>query len=183
MPTFGGVSSHFAQLVWKATEEIGVGRAFGTKWGMNCSFIVVRYKPKSNNKVGVKENIETGTFDPVAYNCSAVECKEDAQRQATPSQDNYQQDKNVPYQKENQNKPQRFSDFDKQSLHGLSKFEGNHGSHGYSTTPGYYPKNQENVDRGHGVNSQYLSTDPNKDRPRAFITRAHLSKDSLIKIL
>lgn len=158
MPTFGGVSSHFAQLVWKATEEIGVGRAFGTKWGMNCSFIVVRYKPKSNNKVGVKENIEIGTFDPVAYNCSAVECKEDAQRQA-------------------------FSDFDKQSLHGLSKFEGNHGSHGYSTTPGYYPKNQENVDRGHGVNSQYLSTDPNKDRPRAFITRAHLSKDSLIKIL
>ena len=128
MPTFGGVSSHFAQLVWKATEEIGVGRAFGTKWGMNCSFIVVRYKPKSNNKVGVKENIEIGTFDPVAYNCSAVECKEDAQGQATPSQDNYQQDKNVPYQKENQNKPQRFSDFDKQSLHGLSKFEGNHGS-------------------------------------------------------
>ena len=172
MPTFGGVSSHFAQLVWKATEEIGVGRAFGTKWGMNCSFIVVRYKPKSDNKVGVKENIEIGTFDPVAYNCSAVECKEDAQRQATPSQDNYQQDKNVPYQKENQNKPQRFSDFDKQSLHGLSKFEGNHGW-----------LNQENVDRGHGVNSQYLSTDPNKDRPRAFITRAHLSKDSLIKIL
>lgn len=71
---FQNTSGHFSQLVWKATEEIGVGRAFGKKWGMNCSFIVARYRPKGNvdEKAAFKENVEKGTFDPVAYNCSAV---------------------------------------------------------------------------------------------------------------
>ena len=60
--------------MWKATEEIGVGRAFGKKWGMNCSFIVTRYRPKGNvdSEAAFKENVETGTFDPVSYNCSAL---------------------------------------------------------------------------------------------------------------
>ena len=71
---FQNTSGHFSQLVWKATEEIGVGRAFGKKWGMNCSFIVARYRPKGNvdEEAAFKENVEKGTFDPVAYNCSAV---------------------------------------------------------------------------------------------------------------
>ena len=68
------MSGHVSQLVWKATGEIGIGRAFGTKWGMNCTFIVARYKPKGNidSEAAFKENVARGTFNPVAYNCSAV---------------------------------------------------------------------------------------------------------------
>lgn len=58
--------------MWKASEEIGVGRAFGKKWGMNCTFIVARYKPEGNIEAAFKENVEKGTFDPVVYNCSGV---------------------------------------------------------------------------------------------------------------
>lgn len=67
-------SGHFSQLVWKATEVIGVGRAFGEKWGMNCTFIVARYFPKGNvdTIMAFMENVENGTFDPIAYNCSAL---------------------------------------------------------------------------------------------------------------
>ena len=62
--------------MWKATEEIGVGRAFGSKWGMNCTFIVARYRPKGNidSETAFKDNVEQGTFDPAVYNCSNVNC-------------------------------------------------------------------------------------------------------------
>ena len=71
---FQNGSGHFSQLVWKATEVIGVGRAFGEKWGMNCTFIVARYFPKGNvdTIMAFMENVENGTFDPIAYNCSAL---------------------------------------------------------------------------------------------------------------
>ena len=63
-------------MVWKATEEIGVGRAFGSKWGMNCTFIVARYRPKGNidSETAFKDNVEQGTFDSAVYNCSNVNC-------------------------------------------------------------------------------------------------------------
>ncbi|XP_068677794.1 uncharacterized protein [Montipora capricornis] len=71
---FQNASGHFTQLVWKATETIGVGRAFGEKWGMNCTFIVARYSPKGNvdTEIQFRDNVERGTFDPVVFNCSAI---------------------------------------------------------------------------------------------------------------
>lgn len=83
--------------MWKATEEIGVGRAFGTKWGLNCTFIVARYEPKGNidTEAAFKENVEKGTFDPLAYNCSAVFCPPE-ESQAKYSAGNNQQDNRLP---------------------------------------------------------------------------------------
>ena len=71
---FQDASRHFTQLVWKATETIGVGRAFGEKLGMNCTFIVARYSPKGNvdTEIQFRDNVERGTFDPVVFNCSAI---------------------------------------------------------------------------------------------------------------
>ncbi|XP_067054006.1 Golgi-associated plant pathogenesis-related protein 1-like [Acropora muricata] len=53
---------------------IGGGRAFGEEWGMNCTFIVARYFPKGNvdTIMAFMENVENGTFDPIAYNCRAL---------------------------------------------------------------------------------------------------------------
>ena len=56
-------SGHFSQLVWNATRELGVGKALGTKFGMNCTFIVARYRPLGNIGPEFASDVSRGNFD------------------------------------------------------------------------------------------------------------------------
>lgn len=56
-------SGHFSQLVWNATRELGVGKAMGTKFGMNCTFIVARYRPLGNVGSEFATDVSKGNFD------------------------------------------------------------------------------------------------------------------------
>ena len=64
-------SGHFSQLVWNATRELGVGKAMGTKFGMNCTFIVARYRPLGNIGSEFAHDVTKGNFDS-SY-CSNVQ--------------------------------------------------------------------------------------------------------------
>ncbi|XP_073232643.1 uncharacterized protein [Porites lutea] len=64
-------SGHFSQLVWNATRELGVGRAIGQKFGMNCTFIVARYRPLGNIGSEFASDVTKGNFDS-SY-CSHVQ--------------------------------------------------------------------------------------------------------------
>lgn len=64
-------SGHFSQLVWNATRELGVGKATGTKFGMNCTFIVARYRPLGNVGSEFANDVSKGHFDS-SY-CSNVQ--------------------------------------------------------------------------------------------------------------
>lgn len=64
-------SGHFSQLVWNATRELGVGKATGTKFGMNCTFIVARYRPLGNIGSEFANDVSKGHFDS-SY-CSNVQ--------------------------------------------------------------------------------------------------------------
>lgn len=64
-------SGHFSQLVWNATRELGVGKAMGTKFGMNCTFIVARYRPLGNIGSEFASDVSKGNFDS-SY-CSHVQ--------------------------------------------------------------------------------------------------------------
>ncbi|KAL9975334.1 hypothetical protein ACROYT_G012487 [Oculina patagonica] len=64
-------SGHFSQLVWNATRELGVGKAMGTKFGMNCTFIVARYRPLGNIGSEFANDVSKGHFDS-SY-CSNVQ--------------------------------------------------------------------------------------------------------------
>ena len=64
-------SGHFSQLVWNATRELGVGKAMGTKFGMNCTFIVARYRPLGNVGNEFATDVSKGNFDS-SY-CSHVQ--------------------------------------------------------------------------------------------------------------
>lgn len=60
-------TSHFTQLVWKGTVELGIGKASNKQPdGATCTFIVARYNPQGNfeneDNAYVK-NVEKGSFD------------------------------------------------------------------------------------------------------------------------
>ncbi|XP_078365287.1 uncharacterized protein LOC144649629 [Oculina patagonica] len=203
---FQNISGHFSQLVWKATEEIGVGRAFGTKWGMNCTFIVARYKPKGNinSEALFKENVERGTFDPMAYNCSAVDCTAIAEEksQAQDSVGNQLQDNRIPDKSRNvgyqnvipKNKePQRYNNFNYRSSPRFGNVLGYQGSHGYIKIPEYNSKQLGTSNEGNRVSQynreegrqRYISTRLNQDkgRPRSIVYRAKTPPIRGIKVL
>lgn len=68
--TFQKPCGHFSQIVWKSTGSLGIGKALGTKWGMNCTFIVARYGPQGNIANYIKDNVDKGSFD-LSY-CNTV---------------------------------------------------------------------------------------------------------------
>lgn len=203
---FRNVSGHFSQLVWKATEEIGVGRAFGTKWGMNCSFIVARYKPKGNidSEEAFKENVERGTFDPIAYNCTAVNCpsKEEEESQGRDSLENKLQDNLIPDKSRNadyhneileNNEPQRYISLSYKTSQRFSNALGYRGSHGYMKNPESSSKQLGTRNVDYNVNQynteetrqRYISNGINQaeGRPRSLVYRAKIPRVSAIKIL
>ena len=59
----GGTASHFTQMVWKKSQELGVGVATSTKDGMKCTCIVARYRPAGNWYGQDAKNVLKGTFD------------------------------------------------------------------------------------------------------------------------
>ena len=194
---FRNVSGHFSQLVWKASEEIGVGRAFGTKWGMNCSFIVARYKPKGNidSEENFKENVERGTFDPVAYNCSAVTCQsEEEEKQEEQSQGQDSPENKLHNQNEipNNNEHHSHINLSYKTSQGLGNALGSRDSYGYIKTPERYskqlsPSNVEHNFKQYAGKSQqqYVPNGLNQDegRPRSLVYRAKIPRVSRIKVL
>lgn len=73
-------SGHFINIVWKPTEELGIAMAHGTKWGMNCTWVVARYRPRVQYRPEVENsfglNVEKGTFDPAYCNANGEEQQE-----------------------------------------------------------------------------------------------------------
>ena len=59
---------HFAQVVWKATYLIGVGRRTTTTTGQKCTYVVTRYSPGAEQGPAEFINIPKGNFD--ASTCS-----------------------------------------------------------------------------------------------------------------
>ena len=55
---------HFAQIVWKASDKFGIGRAFSNDKDSRCVFVVARYKPKGNVPGKESLNVEKGQFSP-----------------------------------------------------------------------------------------------------------------------
>ena len=161
---------------------------------MNCSFIVARYKPKGNidSETNFKENVERGTFDPVAYNCSAVICQseEEEQSQGLDSPDNKPHhnlipviSRNADYQNEvpSNSKPQR-----------LGNALGSRDSHGYMNTLERYSKQlspsivEHNFKQHTGESQQqYVSNGLKQDegRPRSLVYRAKIPRVWPIKVL
>jgi len=55
-------TKNFMQLIWKGTSHMGIGRAFGMRQGLPCTFIVARYTPGVINPYGLESNIDRGLF-------------------------------------------------------------------------------------------------------------------------
>ena len=60
----GGATSDFTQMVWKKSQELGVGVATGNRDdGTKCTCLVARYRPAGNWLGKNPENVLKGTFD------------------------------------------------------------------------------------------------------------------------
>ena len=205
---FQNISGHFSQLVWKATEEIGVGRAFGSKWGMNCTFIVARYKPKGNidNEALFRDNVDKGTFDPIMYNCSSVNCRgvagEEIQEKQAPGSSQQHiglSDKSSDKEGDNlankgphsYSNMQRYRDLYYKSAKGLNAGFRNRGVNGYVNLPGLNANPLVSRYQGYRSNSLYnrgqrlpefFSNDMTEDevRPRFLEYRTKIPHNPII---
>ena len=54
--------SQFAQVVWKDSNYLGLGRTSKLKGGLLCTYIVARYSPQAT-KEGFIYNVPRGNFD------------------------------------------------------------------------------------------------------------------------
>ena len=66
-------TNHFTALVWKNTNQLGIGKAERDEEGKKCIYFLLRYLPSGNIETGNNEyikNVEKGSFDP-SY-CSNV---------------------------------------------------------------------------------------------------------------
>ena len=59
---FSGGTGHFTQVVWKESTELGIGRAQSQQNGMECAYIVGRYKPAGNMMGDFPRNVKKGSF-------------------------------------------------------------------------------------------------------------------------
>ena len=50
-------------MVWKKSQQLGVGVATGKKYGMDCTYVVARYRPHGNIVGEFSDNVHNGTFD------------------------------------------------------------------------------------------------------------------------
>lgn len=66
-------TKNFMQLIWKGTSHVGVGRAFGMRKGLPCTFIVARYRPGVINSYDLESNIDRGLFLPSYCNAERDE--------------------------------------------------------------------------------------------------------------
>ena len=49
---------HFTQVVWKASTKLGIGRAYGKRKGMFCTWAVARYVPPGNYGGQYQDNVK-----------------------------------------------------------------------------------------------------------------------------
>jgi len=56
-------TGHFAQVVWKESTVLGIGRAEVEQGGQRCAYIVGRYKSAGNMLGSFKENVPKGYFN------------------------------------------------------------------------------------------------------------------------
>ena len=72
----------FSQVIWKESVELGIGAAVVHRRGMNCMYIVGRYKPPGNFKRGKNDytrNVQKGSFDKTTYCAKLRRFKDDFQ--------------------------------------------------------------------------------------------------------
>jgi len=74
--TFGqqsgnGGTGHFTQVVWKESEKLGIGKADIFRDGLNCTYVVARYRPAGNMLGDYAINVPQGSFDR-AQACAGV---------------------------------------------------------------------------------------------------------------
>lgn len=167
---------------------------------MNCSFIVARYKPKGNidSESNFKENVEKGTFDPIANNCSAVSCQSEEEagnQQGLDSPVNKLQNNLVPfksmnadYQNEilNNRVPQRYTNLNYKTSQGVANSPGSRDhSNGNIKTPENYPKQLGTSNSNYNVHQYIVSNGANQDegRPRSLVYRGEIPRVSPIKVL
>ena len=52
-------------MIWKASNELGIGKYTGREGRWTCTYIVARYKPGGNinSKRHFQDNVEKGSFD------------------------------------------------------------------------------------------------------------------------
>ena len=55
-------AKNFMQLIWKGTSHMGIGRAFGKRRSLPCTFIVARYRPGVMNAFEMDSNVDKGSF-------------------------------------------------------------------------------------------------------------------------
>ena len=60
----GKITTHFTQVVWAASQELGIGIATGKERGMTCYFVVGRYRIKGNwgRLSDYNKNVPKGSF-------------------------------------------------------------------------------------------------------------------------
>ena len=54
---FSGGTGHFTQVVWKESTELGIGKAVGRRGGMQCQYVVARYRPAGNMMEDFQANV------------------------------------------------------------------------------------------------------------------------------
>jgi len=57
-----GNAGHFSQVVWKGSQQFGVGRAAQMHNGLLCTYIVARYRPAGNFLGEFRDNVRKGAF-------------------------------------------------------------------------------------------------------------------------
>lgn len=66
-------AKNFMQLIWKGTNHMGIGRAFGMRRGLPCTFVVARYRPGIMNVYELDSNVDKGLFLPSYCNADKDE--------------------------------------------------------------------------------------------------------------
>ena len=85
---FSSGTGHFTQVVWKGSNELGIGRAESEQGGMKCAYIVGRYKPAGNMMGDFPESVKKGSFDRSQCNSDSPWAKFVDQNEEGPSKKN-----------------------------------------------------------------------------------------------
>ena len=69
----GKITTHFTQVVWAASQELGIGIATGKERGITCYFVVGRYRKKGNwgHLNDYNKNVPKGSFTRTV--CSSLD--------------------------------------------------------------------------------------------------------------
>ena len=60
---FSGDTGHFTQVVWKDSDQLGIGQGKATQMGMQCIYVVGRYKKAGNMYGQFKDKVLRGNFN------------------------------------------------------------------------------------------------------------------------